>query len=90
MRDFETRGLHQLPLGADPFEEHDQVEAEEDDRIDRGATAIGVPLHDPVAHDREIQGRVKLSIEVVGRDELLKGNGNRAVEGAMFGWTEHE
>ena len=25
-----------------------------------------------------------------GRDELLEGHGNRSVEGATLGWTEHE
>ena len=42
MGQVEAGGLDQLALGADPLEEHDQLQLEEDDRVDGGPTAVGV------------------------------------------------
>lgn len=50
---------------------------------------VSVLFRDPIPHDREIEGRVEMPIEVVIRNKLLERNEHGSVEGAMFGDTEH-
>lgn len=90
MRDIDARSLNELPLGADSLKEHDELKFEDDHRIDGWSAMMGVPLRDPIPRDRQVKGSGKLPREVVVRDELLEGNGNWSVEGATFGWTDHE
>jgi len=44
MGEIEGGGLNGLALGADPFEEHDELELEEHERVDRGTAALGVTI----------------------------------------------
>ena len=55
----EAGRLDQLALGADPLEEHDQLQLEEDDRVDAGSAPLGVELPRPLAD--EARGRASLS-----------------------------
>ena len=74
MGEVEVGHLDELPLGADALEEHDEVEAEEDDRIDGWTTSLGVTVRDPGAHKAEIECGVKLAVEVATWDESLEGD----------------
>jgi hypothetical protein len=64
--------LDELPIRADAVEEHDQVQLEEDGRINGGTSAIGVALPCPVADAAQGQLRLQLAIDVVPGNELLK------------------
>ncbi len=46
MGEVEAGGLAELPLGADPFEEHHELQLEEDDRVDRGPIPVGIEFLD--------------------------------------------
>jgi len=89
MGEIQVRCLNELPFRAKTFEEGEQLEAEEDFRIDGGSTDGSVQVGDPLAHEREIERSIKLPVEVVGRDELLKGDSDGAVKVAGFAGTEH-
>jgi hypothetical protein len=43
--------LHKLPLTADVLEEHDQLQAEEDLRVDAGTTRRGVAVLHQISHE---------------------------------------
>ena len=51
----EAGGLDQLALGADPLEEHDQLELEEDDRVDARPAPLGVQLPRPVPDEAQVE-----------------------------------
>jgi hypothetical protein len=46
------------------------LQLEEDDRVDRGATPLGVQLLRPVPHESEIEPGLKMTIEVVLQDQV--------------------
>ncbi len=79
----------QLALGADPFEEHHELRLEKDDRVDRGATAIGVRAEDEAADEAEIERRLEEAVEVVGRDQGFGRGGDGLIEPAGLGRAEH-
>ena len=81
----EAGGLDQLALGADPLEEHDQLQLEEDDRVDAGPAPLGVQLPRPLADEAEVELRLQVAVEVVPRDEVLQRDGDRLVEAAGLG-----
>ena len=62
---------HQLALGAQPLEEQDQLELEEDDRVDRGPPQVGGGVVPQVAHEGQIERPLQVPVEVVRRDEVL-------------------
>src|SRR5829696_1491550 len=90
MGQVQPSGLNQLVLGAEPVEEYDQLELEEDDRINRGTAPLGVELGDPLAHEAQVERGFQVAIEVILRNEVLEGDGNRFVEAAGLGGTEHK
>ncbi len=54
---------------------HDAQEAQdEDDRINRGATDVGVGALDQIAHKAQVEGAFQVSVKVVQRDEVLQGH----------------
>ena len=55
VREVEAGRLDQLPLRADPLEEHDELQLEEDDRVDAGPTPLGIELLRPVADEAEVE-----------------------------------
>jgi hypothetical protein len=46
---------YQLPLGADPFEEHHELELEEDSRIDRWSSTFLLGRADQVADEAQVE-----------------------------------
>src|SRR5262249_40923839 len=76
---------HQLAFGANALEEHYELQAKEDARIDAWppcASRIAVP--NEVAHDREIEHAVEVAVAVVGRDQLVQGERRDRGEDACF------
>jgi len=61
-----------LALRADVFEEHGELELEEDDRVHRRPAAPGVEWADQVPHEREVEPRLKAAVEVAFGDQLLQ------------------
>ena len=82
--------LDQLALGADALEEHDQLELEEDDRVDTGAAALGVEVLDPFADEAQVELRIEVAVEVAPWNQVLQRDGDRCVEAAGFARTEHD
>src|SRR4051794_6693198 len=89
MGEVETRRLDQLPLRANALEEHDQLEFEEDYRIDGGPPPLGVQLLDLAADKAEIGLRFQVAVEVVVRNEVLERDGDRLVAAASLGGAKH-
>ena len=85
----EAGRLDQLPLGADPLEEHDQLQLEEDDRVDARPAALGIELLDPLPDEAEVELRLQMAVEVVRGNEVLQRDGNGLVEAAGLGRAEH-
>jgi hypothetical protein len=70
--EVEVGCLDELPIRADALEEHDQVQLEEDGRINGGTSAISVALPCPVTDAAQGQLRLQLATHVVRGNELLK------------------
>src|SRR3990172_12007801 len=64
--------LHQAPLRSDAIEKGDQVELEEDHRIDGGAALLLVAVPHQVANERQIQLLLQPAVEVVGWEQRLQ------------------
>ena len=79
----------QLPLGADAFEGHDQLQLEEDDRVDGGAAPLGVQLPGLLSDEAEIELFLQEPVEVGLGNEVLERDGDGLVEAAGLGGTEH-
>ena len=65
---LETRRRDELPFRAHAFEEHDQLEREEDHRVDTRMATVGVARPRPRADEAE----VPLCLQVVGA--VVDGN----------------
>lgn len=89
MSQVETGGLDQLPLGADAFEEHHQLQLEKDHRVDRGAPLIGIGVLDPLTEEAEIQRGFEMAVEMILGNEILSRDGDRLVQMAGFRGAEH-
>jgi hypothetical protein len=89
VRKIEGGGFDQRALGADALEEHDQLQLEEDDRIDRRPAAFSVQLPRPVPDEAKIQLRLQVLVDVVGRDQLFERDGDRLVEATRLCGAEH-
>ena len=63
---------HQFSLGADPFEEHHELELEKDLRIDGWSPTFLIRRTDQVADEAQVQLGLEVAVEVVGRDQGLK------------------
>src|SRR2546423_14000723 len=72
MGKVEVGGFHELPLGAQPLEEQDELQAKEDDRVNTRPAALSVLVSDPVAHKAEVELGVQLTIEVVSGEPLFE------------------
>ena len=71
-REAVGRHAHQLPLGAQPLEEEDELQLEEDHRVHARPAAPGVEGTDRVAHEREVQLVLQAPVEVVLGYEVLE------------------
>jgi hypothetical protein len=69
---METRRRDELPFRANAFEEHDQLELEEDHRVDTGPAALGVQLPRPLSDKAQVKRRLQVPVEVVSGDEVLQ------------------
>ncbi len=64
------------------------MEFEEDDGIDRGATACRIAVGDEIADKGEIERTVEMAVEMISGDERFEGNVCERGEGPQFG-THH-
>ena len=71
MRQVEAGCLDELALGADPLEEHHQLQRK-GDRVDARPAPFGVELSRPRADDPEVQFCLKVVGEVVDGNLLLR------------------
>ena len=72
MGEVEAGQLDELPLGAQPLEEHDQLEPEEDHRVDGRSAAGRVAVLGPVPDKGEVEPGIKMTIEMAARNERLQ------------------
>jgi hypothetical protein len=73
MGDIEMNLFHQLPFRPDPFKEGDQLQFEEDDRINRRPSEIRVKVTYQFPDKAEFDGVLDLPVEVVFRDQVFQG-----------------
>ena len=67
-----SRMAHQLAFGAKALEEHDQLQFEEDDRINRGPPSSCIGLLHELAHKREIKRSFQMAVEVILWNQVFK------------------
>ncbi len=89
MRQVETRGRDEVPLGADPLEDHHQLQLEEDDRVDGGPTTLGIQLSRPITDEAQVELGLQVPVEVGLGNECFQRDRNRLVEVAGSCGTEH-
>src|SRR5215212_9666763 len=65
------RHAQQLALRAEVFKEHDQLQLEKDDRVNRGAAPGGIERAHKLADKGEIQRPVELTIEMIKSYQIL-------------------
>ena len=68
----EAGRLHQLALAAQPLEEQDQLELEEDHRVEARSPDPGVAVADQLAHEGEVERRLQVAVEVPRRHQVLQ------------------
>jgi hypothetical protein len=61
--------LDQLALRADPLEEHDQLELEEDDRIDARPPAFLIGAARQVTDERQVELGLEMAVEMVSGNQ---------------------
>src|SRR5262245_17985503 len=89
VRKVQARRIDQVALRAQALEEQDELKFEEHDRVD-GRPAPGlVERLDPLSDEAEIQVRVEVAVEVVGRNELFERNHYGLVNRADLRGPEH-
>ena len=88
MGQLERHRLHERTLRTEALKEEDELELEEDGGVNAGPATLSVAVLDPVADEAQVQLRLKVAVEVTSRDQLLKGDDNRAVQAAQFRWGE--
>jgi len=88
--EVQARYLDELPFGADALEEHDQLEFEEDDRIDARPAPLGIQIPHPLADEAHVERGLQMAVEVVSRDEGFERDGDRLVKTTGFGRAEHD
>src|SRR6266567_326838 len=66
------RMAHQEPLRAYPFKKHHQLQFEEHDRVDGGATATSIGLLHEFPHNREVKCPLKVTVEMILRYQFFQ------------------
>jgi hypothetical protein len=61
----------QLSLGANVLKEHDQLELEEDNRINRRTTEGRVTVAYQITDKAQVQRALDVAVEMVSRNEIL-------------------
>jgi hypothetical protein len=69
--EVQAGGLDELAFGADPLEKHDELQLEEDDRVNARSSSVGIQLPYPLPDEAQVQLCFQVAVEVVGRDERL-------------------
>jgi len=69
--EIERHRAHQLTLRAQPLKEEDQLQLEEDDRVNAWSATRRVTLLDPGTDEAEVQLRLQVAVEMVRRHQLL-------------------
>ena len=64
----EAGRLDELAFGADALEEHDQLQLEEDDRVDGGPASLGIELSHPLPDEAQVELGFQVAVEVVSRE----------------------
>ena len=62
---------HEVAFGANAFEEHHQLQLEEDHRINAGAPVRRHSTPAPLTDKREVEHPLQVAIEVVSRNQFL-------------------
>src|SRR6266567_4442118 len=75
---------HQLPFRADALKEHHQLQFEEHNGVNRRATATSIGLLHELTHERQVKGSLQVSIEVIVRNQLIKGDIDERGKGALL------
>src|SRR5687768_11943103 len=89
MGEMQAGGLDQAALRANALEEHDELELEEHDGVDRRPAALRIAVRDPLPDKGEVQCRIEVPVEVMGGDELLERDGDGLVQRTEFGRPQH-
>src|SRR5215204_3342579 len=79
----------ELTLGADALEEHDELQLEEDHRVDTRPAPLGVEVARPVTDEAQVELGLQVSVEVAGGNEILQRDRDRFAEAAGFGRAKH-
>ena len=90
VRQIQASHLDQSPFRADPLEEHDELELEEDDRIDGRPTDGLIAAVGELAHEAEIQLSLQLPVKVITRDHGLQRDQDRTIETTLLQRTKHQ
>jgi len=77
----EARCLDELSFGADALEEHDQLQFEEDHRVNGRPSSLGQELSRPVADETEVEEKVQRQVRELS-DAGLNATYEEAVAGA--------
>ncbi len=65
---------HELPFRANTLKKQHQLQFEENDGVNRGTTTTCIGCLDELTHKREIEGSFEMAIEVIRRNQILKGH----------------
>src|SRR6266487_6794885 len=63
---------HQQAFRANTLEEHDELQFEEHDRVDGGATATSIGLLHEFPHNREVKYPLKVTVEMILRYQFFQ------------------
>ena len=74
----------QLPLGAEPLKEQDQLQLEEDHRVDGGSPDVRVGITHQVAHEAQVERAFQMAIEVIWRNQIFKRDGGQRTKRRSF------
>ncbi len=80
---------HQLLLGADALEKHHQLQIEEHDGVNRGATTACIGLMHELAHNGEVKCSLQVAIEVVVRHQFFQRHMEQRDKVSLLG-SHHE
>ena len=64
--------LHKVPLRRNALKEGDEVQLEEDHRVDRGSSPFLAPVSHQLTNERQVDTALEPAIEVVGGNQRLQ------------------
>src|SRR5258708_13385681 len=66
--------VHEQALGADIFKEHDQLQLEEHDWVNRRSSGSSIALANQIVYKREVQNFLQMAVKMVLGNQLLQGH----------------